>query len=992
MVRLATVRAGSQVSGAILADMSGRISSPTLIGRDSELAELWGAWERASSGTPAVLLVGGEAGVGKTRLVNEFSSQIRDALVLQGACVELGRMMLPFAPLVTILRQLSRIFGPEKARDLYGAELGRFVGAGDAAGGTEAVGTVMPEQFDALIAVRSLFGRLAAQSPVVVVLEDLHWAGRSTLDLLSFLARNLDDLPLLIVGTYRSDELRRTHPLRPVLAELGRLDHVDRIDLAPLDETELIRLVTAIRGTQPELAVLSTILDRAEGNPFFAEELLASTPAGTTGIPATLTDIIGVRLERLGAEAAEVVRIAAAAGRRMDHRLLEEVFSMRSPDLETGLRDAVQQDVLVVEGDGYRFRHALVQEVAHSQLLPGERARLHAAFADALARDPELAAGGAAGVHAELAHHALEAHELDLAFTSLVLAARHEQQLSAHAEAERHLAVAIGLYDQLSDEAAAQAPPLTELLSGAAASARYGGDPRAGVAYMQRAIKCAETSDDPLLTGELYTELSESLWISASGDEALAASDRSIEILPPQPTRERAGALGWHARLLMLQGRSREAVAPGQEAVAIARRLDIPLELSRALNALGTSLSILGFGEGRRMLGESIEIASRIGAGVDLVRGYINICSTLNSPYDDLAGVEQVALEGLAAAERIGALVPAYDWLRLELVDALIRQGRWEEAEDHIGRVRSASASGVFGERYQSTVGALRIRQGRLDEAERHLLIAEASTPWIRDPQAVVSQLDVRLRLLLARGEPEQAAAVVPEGLLVSDDPTVVSLFPVLARCAAEAGMAGDPGARTRGEALEGLLIERMGWTELGQAPYESTKRWSRLVRAELSRLDGSDPGVWQTALAAMRRSVEVDFELEAQLRLAEAWATVGDTDAARSELWAAYDRASAIGAAGQVAELEDCARRHRIRLPGSGAAGLDPALGLTTRELEVLRLVAEGRTNREIGARLYISQKTASVHVSNILAKLDVTNRSEAGAKARQLGLDGTS
>ncbi|HET6988878.1 MAG TPA: AAA family ATPase [Kribbella sp.] len=972
--------------------MSGRISSPTLIGRDFELAELWGAWERASSGTPAVLLVGGEAGVGKTRLVNEFSSQIRDGLVLQGACIELGRMMLPFAPLVTILRQLSRTFGAEKARDLYGAELGRFVGVDDAAGGTEAIGTVMPEQFDALIAVRSLFGRLAARSPVVVVLEDLHWAGRSTLDLLSFLARNLDDLPMLIVGTYRSDELRRTHPLRPVLAELGRLDHVERLELAPLGETELIRLVTAIRGTQPEPAVLSTILDRAEGNPFFAEELLATTPAGTSGIPTTLTDIIGVRLERLGAEGAEVVRIAAAAGCRMDHRLLEQVWSMRSPDLETGLRDAVQQDVLVVEGDGYRFRHSLVQEVAHGQLLPGERIRLHAAFADVLARDPELAAGGAAGVHAELAHHALEAHEVDRAFTSLVLAARHEQQLSAHAEAERHLAVAVELYDRLSDETAAQAPPLTELLSGAALSARYGGDPGAGVAFLRRAISSAETTDDPLLTGELYTELSESLWMSASGDAALAASDRSIEILPPQPTRERAAALGWRARLLMLHGRSREAVAPGQEAVAIARKLVIPLELSRALNALGTSLRMIGaFDEGRRMLEESIEIAARIGAGVDVVRGYINTCSTLSAPYDDVAGSERVALEGLAYAEHVGVLVPVYDWLRLELVDALIRQGRWAEAEEHIGRVRFGSVSGIHGERYQSTVAALRIRQGRLDEAERHLLIAEASAPAIRDPQAVVSQLDVRLRLLLARGQPEQAAAVVPEDLLASDEPMVASLFPVLARCAAEAGLSGDSGARKWGGALEGLLADRMGWKELGQAPYESTKRWSHFVRAELSRLDGSDPDVWQTALAAMRRSVHADFELEAQLRLAEALATVGDTDAARSELSAAYARASAIGAAGQVAEIEASARRHRIRLPGS-AAGAEPVIGLTAREVEVLRLVAEGRTNREIGARLYISQKTASVHVSNIMAKLEVTNRSEAGAKARRLGLDGAS
>ena len=225
--------------------------------------------------------------------------------------------------------------------------------------------------------------------------------------------------------------MRRTHALRPVLAELTRLPHVERIELLPMDEREVIQLYTAIRGQQPQPAEADSIITRSEGNPFYVEELLASGDSVQVGMPAGLRDILATRLDNLPESAKEVLRIAAAAGRRVDHRLLAVVAQLGEDELQAGLRTAVEGEALVPDAEGYRFRHALLQEAAHDQLLPGERMRLHRRFAEALQADPSLAAGGSAGVHAELAYHALATHDVDLAFSSLVRAGQRARDLYA---------------------------------------------------------------------------------------------------------------------------------------------------------------------------------------------------------------------------------------------------------------------------------------------------------------------------------------------------------------------------------------------------------------------------------------------------------------------------------------------------------------------------------------------------------------------------------
>ncbi len=777
--------------------------------------------------------------MGKSRLVTEFVSGLDDARVLVGGCLELGQAVMPFAPLAGVLRDLSKSLGPDETNRLYGRELARFLPDQTVRSEVESTWG----QSGLFEAVLALLGRLADESavasPVVLVLEDLHWADRSTLDLVTFLARNLSESRILLLGTYRSDEMRKSHALRPVLAELSRLPLVERIHLEPLNEAEVVELVTAITGATPSQFEVGAIVERSEGNPFFAEELLAAGGLGEPGVPTTLRDILGARLDALPEQAKEVLRIAAAAGRRVDHRLLERVAQLPDDELYGGLRTAVEHQALVADGDGYRFRHALLQEAVHEQLLPGERARLHGSFAKALTEDPGLAADGADGVHAELAHHAFAAHDLELAFTSLVKAGHRAWQLFAYPEAQQHFERAAELRERVSSP---ESPPYWELLRRAAHSARYAGDIRAAVAHLRRALAAAEADCEPLTLGGLHGELSESLWLHGQSDEAVAASDRSLEVLPDEPSRERADALGWRSRLLMLLGRYDEAIPPGREGVEVARVVEAPLELCRALNSLGTSLTMADDPDaGLPLLREAIEVGLAIDAGPETLRAYINLTSCLNTPLNDVEQAEPTALTGLQYCAEKGLHGVVVDWLRLELTDSLFRQGRWQEADHRAGTVRSGSVAGVNGQYFNHLMANIRVQQGRHVEAERHVRRAEELAPAIRDPQAVGPIVDTRLRILMATGELDRVAEVADPVTRSLRDPLLFRVHTTIARAYAEAALtAGDPHAEKLAEVLLDRLVEQR--TSLRPDGPVGTSLDDTIigVQAELARIRGT--------------------------------------------------------------------------------------------------------------------------------------------------------
>lgn len=965
----------------ILPGMPPRVSAAVMVGREAPLRTLGEALGAARDGSGRLVVVGGEAGAGKTRLVTEFLAGAHGAVTLVGGCLELGESVMPLAPLAGILRQVARDLGDQPAAELIGPELAGFL-PGRRQVPLDPHWTSQLNMFEAS---RAVLERLAEDRPVVVVIEDLHWADRSTLDLLSWLARNLADSRVLLVATYRSDEMRRSHPLRPVLAELGRLPHVERVELEPLSEGEVTDLLAAIHGSAVPPDLAREVADRSEGNPFFAEELFAA--AGERGVPLTLRDILSARLDALPGPAKEVLRIAAAAGRRVDHRLLEVVAALDADELDAGLRAAVDAQALVSDPDGfgYRFRHALLQEAAHEQLLPGERTRLHRAFAEALLAEPELAAGGADSVDAELSHHALAAHDVDLAFRSLLRAGERARDLFAYSEAQRHFEGALELSTRVTPDVLAGAPAAWELLRAAAHCATHAGDPALGIAHLRRAIAGLDPVADRVVVGGLHAELSESLWMSGRGDEAVAASDTSTSMLSGERTPEAADALGWQSRLLMLLGRFEEAIPPGRLGVELARDLDARVELSRAQNSLGTSLTARGgLDEGVALLRDAIDVAVAAGAGGDVVRGYINLTSMVKTPGNDVAAAERWALEGLDFATRHAVRGSMTDWLRMELADVYARQGRLREMGEVLTQVRSGWSGGVAGQYFHVSHAWLHAVQGRYDEAAQHLRLAQEVAPDIRDPQAIGPQVGVRMLLGLGRSDLQVGNALdLLEPHL--DDSSTHYGFALVARLAGRASRAGSADAGAVVERVHDLFAARRdAAVPVLAANFDG---WLAVLGAEVAGVHGhDDPGLWEQARAAMRSRAYAEAAAYCGLRQAEAQVSAGAPEDAVGTVTDTLGLARAMGAAWLVEELETLARRHRLKV--AGIAPTRDAGVLTAREREVLGLLAQGRTNREIGAALFITEKTASVHVSNILAKLGVGNRVEAAGLARELGV----
>ena len=471
--------------------------SPIVIGRADELAALQQSLAAVRRGEPAAVLLGGETGVGKTRLVTEFADQLAgSARTLIGGCLELGPIGLPFAPFTAVLGQLVRDLGAGEVRALLAGrpsgELGRLLpeladpaGQGDEAHQGEARARLFEQ-------VLGLLERLVQTSPVALIIEDAHWADRSTRDLLTFLMANLPDLRgLLIVVTFRSDELTRTHPLRPLLAELDRISWVVRTELPRLTRLEAAEQMAAILGHEPVESRVDAVFRRSEGNPLFVEHLLG----GGTGVPATLRDLMLASVQRLPEQTGELLRVASASDTWMGHALLARVTGLDDDELSRALRPAVAASVLLAEAGGYRFRHALIREVLHSDLLPGEHGRLHARFAKAIAADPTLVPAGRAPI--SLAYHWYSAHDLTWALISAWRAAAEAGTVLAYSEQLGMLTRVLELWDRVSDAAQRIGADHVTVLATAAEVAELSGESERGVAFASAALREVDANATP---------------------------------------------------------------------------------------------------------------------------------------------------------------------------------------------------------------------------------------------------------------------------------------------------------------------------------------------------------------------------------------------------------------------------------------------------------------------------------------------------------------
>ena len=335
--------------------MPRRLVSPTLVGRETELAAMARALDSAAAGAPVHRLVAGEAGVGKSRLVAEAAAlaTARGMRVVIGGCADVGHGGVPYGPIVEALRTLVRTLEPEVLDAVVGGardDLSRLVPTLGHVDGSDArqTETVQPRLFDAILGV---FQRLAEIEPVVFVVEDLHWADPATRETISFLIRQLRSDRVVLVMTFRSDELHRRHPLLPWLAELDRSGLVERVDLDRLDASATHALLAAILEAPPSPDLVEQIHRRSDGNPFFVEELLgAGTDAEGGRLPPTLREVLLARIVALPEHAQTVIGVAAVAGGRVDHALLAHVAGLSETDLLDGLRDAVGSQILVAAG------------------------------------------------------------------------------------------------------------------------------------------------------------------------------------------------------------------------------------------------------------------------------------------------------------------------------------------------------------------------------------------------------------------------------------------------------------------------------------------------------------------------------------------------------------------------------------------------------------------------------------------------------------------
>jgi DNA-binding CsgD family transcriptional regulator/tetratricopeptide (TPR) repeat protein len=983
-----------------------RLTSDQFVGRAAELRELELAADASAVGRPALILLGGDSGVGKTRLIREFERLLvdRDVLVLRGEAVEHQDGELPYTPLTSALRPLARRGDPafgelgRGSRAQLSALLPGLEESESAPPALDPSGQV--RLFEALL---ELLDVLSERQHVALLLEDLHWADRSTRTFVSFLARSLRQQRLLVVLTYRSDELHRRHPVRPLLSELARLEQVRRIDLPPFSRPEVTEILTDILGEAPADPLVDRLYDRGEGNALYTEELLAAGLDGRGAPPENLRDAFMLRIEQLSPDAQRAVRWIAV-GRRLAEELIAELDGCDLTDLQTPLREAVAEHVLVTAEDGrLQFRHALLREVVYDDLLPGERGELHLALARALEARMGHGLEEEAELAAAVAGHYASAGDQPAALRASVQAALAARDVHAYGEAAELAERALELWPRVPG--ADKQIPLSrvDLLRLAATAHGVAGDRERAEVLLTRALEEVDKTAAVELYAGLLAHLSRVQWSLNRGMEAVETAEHALSLLPEgEPGPERAALMAWLARTRFLRGRFRDACADGEPALAAAIQTGDRHVEGEVLNTLG--MAEIGLGqvdEGVALLERAIEISRDTDDLDNLGYAYSNLADMLN-----LAGR---TLDALAKAQEGLAVIPQrfarlHDWLKLTVAQLAFEAGDWELMRRHLGRPAAPADRLSI---YPLLVAAeVALGEGDEEAADEPLRNAEALVVKSTEPQWIgwFGALEGELRR--RRFDLPGARAVVEHALgrleVCTDDVMrIARASAVGARVEAEiARRARDLGERSQQrEALArlGIHLSRLDAAAQEGGPVEAA--WLASGKAELAAARGrNNAKLWREA-ARQWEAIDRPYYV-AIMRWREAEAAVESGERAQAETPARSALASArdLGSSWLVGEVEGLARRGRLTLeelkPGpvesspARGDGEDAPFGLTPRELQVLGLIAEGATNRQIGAALYMAEKTASVHVSRILGKLGVSSRTQAAAVAHRLHL----
>ncbi|MEV0660690.1 ATP-binding protein [Actinomadura luteofluorescens] len=954
--------------------MTGSVVSPVLVGRDDEIAVLRAAYERSRAGGPSTVLVGGEAGIGKSRLVATAMAELPgDPLVLSGGCLELGSEGAPYVPFVAVLRDLVRRLGRDRVAALLppgGAALGDLLpGLGPA--------PARYGQARLLEEMLTLLARAAEARPVVVLVEDLHWADASSRELFAYLARNLTGAAVLLVGTVRTGELAARHPNWRTLAELGRSGAVSRIALGPLEHRHVTALLAAVDGRPPDPARSVRVHRRSGGNPLFVEAL--STVGETP--PGDLRTLLLARVTDLPDPAREALEAMAVAGAELDDDLVRAVAGGPAPELGDALADLTARELVVARESGYAIRHDLIREAVYDALPPPRRRRMHARYAAALAGRADPAASATA-----LAQHWTAAGEFQRALPAAWHAAGRACRQNAYDEQLHLLELVLEHWPKVPEPAEVIGAGRTVVLEGAATAAFNAGRSAAGVAYGTAALDEVDPAVEPEraarllgLRGRLQSR------IDGGGRDDLR---RAVALAPPGASEElRARLLSALAFVEFMALDLDDCRGHAAQALDVADRLGDDALRAPALLVLGALHGTDGdLDQAAGAFAEARRAADTAGDAHTFLTTFQWESSLLCDAglYEEAVGL---ARTGQSAAERLGQARSRGSMLASARGISLLHLGRWDEALRVVDEALALAppplyaaylrliAADIAHRRGQAELGGTLLRQ--ITEFAVHTVGAAEAKSWLAL---------LRLARALDEDAPDAADHIVGEHLATAPDawpPQETARLAVLGARAQRARRAAAP----RNRRVQAETADRLADLARMLGSVRTTTPVIDAFRLTFRALTGNgEMPAWDEAAAAWR---DLGNRHETAVVLAEAAAVAlasNNRPGARSRLREARAIAADLGAAPLRARIDDLAARGRLSAAEGGTSG--HAFGLTPRELDVLRLLAAGRTNQQIAAELFISANTVATHVTRILTKLGAASRTQAAAKARESGL----
>ncbi|MGH9247026.1 MAG: ATP-binding protein [Acidimicrobiales bacterium] len=916
--------------------------SPVMVGRAVELdrlSQLLGARR-----TPSVALIAGEAGVGKTRLVQELVARVPDGTVVLAGQADPGALGRPLELFLDAVDG-ARLEAHSDLLDIVG-DRARPAEERVRAGG-------------------ELVQRLTAGATGLVVFEDLHWSDSESISLFEELA-DPDAGRLLLVGTYRPDGLSRRHPAAELLPRLERRHTVTHVALGPLSPSDVSAFLTAVYGQVPTFRVVDALHARTGGNPFFLEELIAAAgditieDLGSLPLPWTVTEVVRAQVDELGSDERRIVSAASVLGRRVSFDLLAAVTKTPEPELINLLRTLVEKGLLVeTDPDVFGFRHELAREAIESGLLGRERRRLHEAGLQALSEADSRD-------FATIARHARGAARFD----DLVAAAR----LGAH----EYLNLGSTFQAlQLAELGLSEVDDDLDLLSVAARSAWLAGLVAEAVEHAERWLRLARESDS---VSDEAAALSLRMRLAyEQSDRATVAdtTDALIDIIDQLPTdEERARAMATVAQSYMLRDLTDPTIEWADKARHLADAHDLAEVRVAAMVEKGTAL-LTDPGtadEGQALLEAAADEAEQVGERVLAARALNNLvwyAKQWANPSEVRNLLERMRHQAEAAGfDTFAGVHYAEGAATMAAIEGDL-DGAIAQLEKARRSERGYMDAGKI-EWFAVIQAGLALEAGDLDAAE--LYTAETKPP---KPKAEVGVIGLDLHLALRRGDLPRSRALLAEQMAAIDRKGWV--YPEQAHDLVAAGLR----AGLTPDEVRPLAARAKGFRGRPLAPDDP---WVRLLEAQLSEAEGRPEDAASAYIDAAEELHPSDEVLAGQRGTAHVGAArcliaIGRIDEARvhAEKAAQFLRR---WRGWRVEELEAVQRRLGL---GPEVTGSD---ALTPREREVVKLVAEGLTNSQLADRLYISPRTAAVHVSNILSKMGMSSRTEVAAWAVREGL----